>query len=72
MSESRPDENVISSSVLGYFVIILMFALGGALAWTLQQMGVPFGGWIGALIGGLLGLGVFVAAYVRYYGEQSG
>jgi hypothetical protein len=66
MSLNPVEENVVTRFILGFAVIMAMFAGGGAVGSTLQDSGVPYGGVLGTALGAIVVFLAFVVLYRRY------
>lgn len=66
MSLNPVEENFVTRFILGFAVIVAMFAGGGAVGSTLQSSEVPYGGVLGTALGAIVVFLVFVVLYRRY------
>ncbi len=66
MATNPVEENVVTRFILGFAVIFAMMLGAGALGSVLRDTAIPFGGWIGVLLGAVLVFIGFVVVYRRY------
>ena len=66
MSQNPLETDVLTRTVFGLVVIFFISLGGGAVATAFIEWGVPYGRWIGVVVGGGLVLVAFVVVYNRY------
>lgn len=60
------EDNFVTRFILGFAVIFAMMIGGGAVAEAFSSIGIPFGDWVGVVIGAVVVFAAFVVLYRRY------
>jgi len=66
MSQNPLEESFLTRTIFGLVVISFISLGGGAIATVFMEWDVPYGRWIGVVVGGGLVLVAFVLLYNRY------
>ena len=66
MAENPIERNPVTRYLLGMAVVFAMMLGGGAGAYLLTELSVPYGRWIGALVGAFVVFVAFAVIYRRY------
>jgi hypothetical protein len=72
MSSNPVERNVVTRYLLGFAVVVAMLLGGGAVGGAAVALALPYGGVVGAVVGGALVFAVFTFLYDRYdaaYGD---
>ena len=66
MAQNPLEKDVLTRTIFGLVIIFLISLGGGAVATVSLKWDVPYGAWIGVVVGGGLVLIAFVLLYNRY------
>ncbi|QCC51537.1 hypothetical protein [Halapricum salinum] len=66
MAENPIEQGLLTRTIFGLVIIFLISLGGGTVATVFLEWDVPYGAWIGVVVGGGLVLIAFVILYNRY------
>jgi len=66
MQQNPVEDNFITRFFLGCVVIFVMSMGGGAVGELFSRLSVPYGAWVGTLVGAIAVFLAFTALYWRY------
>jgi len=66
MAQNPLEKDVLTRTIFGLVVILFISLGGGAVATAFVEWDIPYGRWIGVVVGGGLVLIAFVILYNRY------